>query len=1138
MGRGHRSLTPRLVLTGALLAWLGAVVALADGTVSGKVKNKSGTGLAGKTVLIRGDFGVVVASAVTGADGTYSCEAPDGCALPEVVIDSLTLFYGDTVHPLEQKQIVVAGADIDGVDFIVPDTYDVKGTIGTSSGSLPSSVNIEFLDAEGRPTSLKQLFATGGGGNYTQKAPAGSYKVRFTPQSASHNIAYSGGATTLSEAAVFPVTNAAVNNVNATLTPISSFSGVVTGPNPGVRVAIMPDSSTGAFAFAQTDAGGNYSFPGAQNVSPGDFVRLIVLPSAGKFVRGAEDGTLNGWGASFEVAPGANTGHNITAKPLFSVPVNVKDADGAAAPGSFLQLRDAQSRTIRTSQFLTGNANASGDLTLNGAMPGWYFVTASASGASNYLLGKDSPIFPVNGTVPTQNLVLNFGAKGMFTITAQVGGAPVNFAQVVVYNEACTSFLYSSFTNASGILTSATFPAGNAHVWVLSPLDPALGDSATSCPTAPLVAFPAKVTTPYAVALPPATPIGGHTVSGRIVAVGTGNGIPNANVFLRNNANTRSYFPFADQCGYWEQEGVLADTYDATYSAVGFESKFVDNDIVVAAADVNNGTTSISRLTGRIEGHVKKTGGDPVMGATVCAIGTGGRCAQNVTDQAGYYTIESLPNGQFDVLVRNFGLLEPAIHSGKVTVAGGGSVEGIDFTQAPVADDTSEPNDVTTTPPGLNRPESDALTPLRPNLALSRAFRDLEDVDWFRFTATAGKKYSVVISGGGGIFAIYGVFRTLFDAAKVPDPVGASQIFLSTGWIAPTTGVRLLGISSAFSSSYTITLTEGTAGTPTATLTPTRTSTATQTPTRTPTVPGPTNTFTRTPTPTVTPTATRTPTRTQTPLPGSVIVSKITATSGPAAGGTSVTITGTNFAAGAAVKIGGQNATNVVVTATSITCKTPALQAGALHDVVVTNPSTASGTLVKAWFADFLDVPQGPFHLAVEKVLRAGITSGCGVGTTYCPDVLVTRDQMAVFILRGEHGGGYKPPDPTGTVFSDVTTTTMFARWIERMSVEKISTGCGGGSPPPYCPTNNVRRSEMAKFLLLGKHGSSFNPPTATGTVFADVGAGTPLAKWMEQLKTEGITSGCTQTVPPLFCPNGTVTRGNMAKFIRAAFGL
>ena len=61
----------------------------------------------------------------------------------------------------------------------------------------------------------------------------------------------------------------------------------------------------------------------------------------------------------------------------------------------------------------------------------------------------------------------------------------------------------------------------------------------------------------------------------------------------------------------------------------------------------------------------------------------------------------------------------------------------------------------------------------------------------------------------------------------------------------------------------------------------------------------------------------------------------ISPVNGPTAGGTSVTITGTGFAAGATVAIGGNPCTSVtVVSSTSITCTTPPHAAGAV-DVVV-----------------------------------------------------------------------------------------------------------------------------------------------------------------------------------------------------------
>jgi len=81
--------------------------------------------------------------------------------------------------------------------------------------------------------------------------------------------------------------------------------------------------------------------------------------------------------------------------------------------------------------------------------------------------------------------------------------------------------------------------------------------------------------------------------------------------------------------------------------------------------------------------------------------------------------------------------------------------------------------------------------------------------------------------------------------------------------------------------------------------------------------------------------------------------SSINSNNGPQAGGTSVTITGTNFthttSSNPSVTIGGNSATNVVlVSTTSITCNTPAGTAGA-KDVVVTVPDGQTATLTNGF---------------------------------------------------------------------------------------------------------------------------------------------------------------------------------------------
>jgi hypothetical protein len=102
----------------------------------------------------------------------------------------------------------------------------------------------------------------------------------------------------------------------------------------------------------------------------------------------------------------------------------------------------------------------------------------------------------------------------------------------------------------------------------------------------------------------------------------------------------------------------------------------------------------------------------------------------------------------------------------------------------------------------------------------------------------------------------------------------------------------------------------------------------------------------------------------------------------------------------------------------------------------------------------------------VDQFYRDGITTGCGTGPLiYCPERAVTRAEMAVFILRAEHGSGYIPPTASG-YFSDVPVTgkEWMEPWIDQFYREGITTGCGTG-PLVYCPEREVTRAEMAVFV-------------------------------------------------------------------------
>ena len=146
-------------------------------------------------------------------------------------------------------------------------------------------------------------------------------------------------------------------------------------------------------------------------------------------------------------------------------------------------------------------------------------------------------------------------------------------------------------------------------------------------------------------------------------------------------------------------------------------------------------------------------------------------------------------------------------------------------------------------------------------------------------------------------------------------------------------------------------------------------------------------------------------------------------------------------------------------------------------------PPPATGTV-------FPDVHVGDFAADwIEELGGFRITAGCDDAGDYCPNDPVTRAQMAVFLLKSEHGSAYAPPPCTG-LFADVecSPTPAFAvDFIEQLSNEDITAGCAPAVPgglPSYCPDQPNKRGEMAVFLVktfdLTLYGSSPAPQTHT----------------------------------------------------------
>ncbi len=179
--------------------------------------------------------------------------------------------------------------------------------------------------------------------------------------------------------------------------------------------------------------------------------------------------------------------------------------------------------------------------------------------------------------------------------------------------------------------------------------------------------------------------------------------------------------------------------------------------------------------------------------------------------------------------------------------------------------------------------------------------------------------------------------------------------------------------------------------------------------------------------------------------------------------------------------------------------------------------ANASATYTASFDGGFDDVPPGTKHAPdIAWLADQGITAGC-TPTTFCPDGLVTRGQMATFLVRALH------LPATGTDYFSDDEGSIHEANINRLRAAGITLGC---SATRFCPAGLVTRAQMATFLVR-----AFELP-ATGTdYFSDDNTNKHEAN-INRLRAAGITYGCGGTN---FCPNGIVTRGQMAAFLHRA---
>jgi IPT/TIG domain-containing protein len=153
-------------------------------------------------------------------------------------------------------------------------------------------------------------------------------------------------------------------------------------------------------------------------------------------------------------------------------------------------------------------------------------------------------------------------------------------------------------------------------------------------------------------------------------------------------------------------------------------------------------------------------------------------------------------------------------------------------------------------------------------------------------------------------------------------------------------------------------------------------------------------------------------------------LSSITPTSGSTAGGTSVTLSGSSFVAGATVSFGASTATGVsVINASTITAITPASTAGAVN-VTVTNPDGDSSTATNAYTYVTLTNPPVLNSVSPASGPVGGGTSVTLSGTNFLSGAAVTFGSIAatnVTVVNSTTITAFTPANSAGPVSVTVT---------------------------------------------------------------------------------------------------------------------
>lgn len=170
----------------------------------------------------------------------------------------------------------------------------------------------------------------------------------------------------------------------------------------------------------------------------------------------------------------------------------------------------------------------------------------------------------------------------------------------------------------------------------------------------------------------------------------------------------------------------------------------------------------------------------------------------------------------------------------------------------------------------------------------------------------------------------------------------------------------------------------------------------------------------------------------------------------------------------------------------------------------------------------------GSIHEAdIEAIAAEDVTRGCNppFNDRFCPKGTVDRGAFAAFLYRA-----LELPSATRDWFVD-DNGHLFENEINAIAEAGITRGCNPPANDRFCPDRKLSRGELAALMRR-----AFDLPSSSNDWFVD-DDGNRFEDDINALAGAGITRGCNPPDNTRYCPNGSLTREQMASFLTRAFG-